>query len=256
MDDTIFFNELIKLRENFLIRQYPESIINKAFDKVQLLNRSDIIQYKLKNVQNWQHIPFITTFSNLLVSDKDNNIYKVLAQAWNQLSSNFSHLGLPKIVFRKGRSLSGLLTSTQFPQAAWTNKITYIINNVDLQATNITVGGSSPCNGPRCKTCSILTAGNSIRSSYFDKLYNLADNLNCNSANIIYVIRCSKCKIQYVGETRNPLRERMKAHRSCIKLNRDTPIGIHFNSIDHNITHLQIMPIEQLKTDNITDRKR
>ena len=47
----------------------------------------------------------------------------------------------------------------------------------------------------------------------------------------------------------------MNAHRSCIKLNRSTPIGIHFNSINHNITHLQVTPIEQLKTDNITDRR-
>src|SRR5206468_3073062 len=86
-------------------------------------------------------------------------------------------------------------------------------------------------------------------------MFNLTENLDCSSDNIVYLITCSKCKLQYFGETSNPLRVRMNAHRYCIRFNKDTPIGIHFNSKNHNISHLQIMPIEKIKTNNINDRR-
>ena len=41
--------------------------------------------------------------------------------------------------------------------------------------------------------------------------------LDCNSSNVIYLITCKKCCLQYVGETAQKLRERFNHHNSCIK---------------------------------------
>ena len=41
--------------------------------------------------------------------------------------------------------------------------------------------------------------------------------VDCNSANLIYLITCDKCSIGYVGETMQKLRDRISHHRSCIK---------------------------------------
>jgi hypothetical protein len=54
------------------------------------------------------------------------------------------------------------------------------------------------------------------------------------------------------------VRKRLTDHRSCIKVNsqnRKTPIGIHFNSIGHNISHLLITPIELINSNNVPQRK-
>jgi hypothetical protein len=61
--------------------------------------------------------------------------------------------------------------------------------------------------------------------------------------------------LQYVGETSQQLRERMTGHRSCINLNKNTPIGIHFNSIGHNIHNFTVTPIEIVQSDKINDRR-
>ena len=73
-----------------------------------------------------------------------------------------------------------------------------------------------------------------FRSNVTHKTYNVLfaneTVLDCGSENIIYLITCTRCGIQYVGETVNTLRFRMNAHRQSIKDNKDTLVAIHFNS--------------------------
>ena len=42
---------------------------------------------------------------------------------------------------------------------------------------------------------------------------------NCNTPNVIYLLTCSKCHLQYVGETAQNLNVRFAKHRSCMKGN-------------------------------------
>jgi len=78
--------------------------------------------------------------------------------------------------------------------------------------------------------------------------------MNCNSFNVIYLITCLKYKLQYVGETYRKLKDRLNDHKSNIRTNKETAIGIHFRSALHNIKHLQIQPILQINTESHTDR--
>lgn len=96
---------------------------------------------------------------------------------------------------------------------------------------------------------------NRFHSTTFNVDFELKHNCDCNSSNIVYLITCLKCELQYVGETKNKLRDRMNGHRSAVHLNKDTPIGIHFNSPNHNLTHLRIIPIELLPSLSITQRR-
>ena len=40
------------------------------------------------------------------------------------------------------------------------------------------------------------------------------ENLNCKSQNVVYLMTCNKCNLQYVGETATPLKDRMSRHKS------------------------------------------
>jgi hypothetical protein len=107
--------------------------------------------------------------------------------------------------------------------------------------------GAYKCNSPRCHTCDHLTPTNQFSSTYTRRNYRITDRLNCKSQNIIYLITCTQCRLQYVGETARPLADRLANHKSTIRHFKDTPIATHFNQHDHAIRDLKITPIEQIK---------
>lgn len=68
--------------------------------------------------------------------------------------------------------------------------------------------------------------------------------LNLSSLNCVYLIFCKQCQAQYVGETRNPLRTRLYAHRHNILRGRktDTTLVQHFQR--HGLHNLRMMGLE------------
>ena len=159
---------------------------------------------------------------------------------------------MPKVVFQKCTAINNLLVSTQFPPKRWSllpSRLALSVNNSQA------IFHCTKCAQIRCKACHVLTECSNFKSSAYNSVYPLLNNFTCTTRNIIYVITCTKCFIQYVGETNNSARERISGHRSCIKLNKPTPIGIHFNSTDHSILDFSFTPIEQLTTDNVNNRR-
>ena len=108
---------------------------------------------------------------------------------------------------------------------------------------------SIPCMSTRCKTCPFVPTTHWITNTTTNKRYPINEHLDCASKNLVYLISCKKCPKQYVGETKNSLRQRFSAHKSDIKLNKDKPVAFHFNLEDHSIQDLTITPIESI---NIT----
>ena len=61
--------------------------------------------------------------------------------------------------------------------------------------------------------------------------------VTCNSSNLIYMIQCTLCGSQYVGQTKNQLLKRINQHYSDINKNAATPVSRHFNSHEYNGFH-------------------
>ena len=60
------------------------------------------------------------------------------------------------------------------------------------------------CGSKRCKTCDHLVVGSTFTSTVTKRVYNVVSPssiVNCSTTNVIYLISCRKCGIQYVGET-------------------------------------------------------
>ena len=96
-----------------------------------------------------------------------------------------------------------------------------------------------------CKHCRTTA---SFQSSITRKTYSILNTISCGSTKIIYLITCSLCKKQYVGQTEQTLPQRMNAHRHSIIHNTHTAVAKHFNLPDHDITNLQIIGIDSLPT--------
>ena len=62
--------------------------------------------------------------------------------------------------------------------------------------------------------CAHVRTGTDFTSAATGDKFSARVSAICKTSNIIYLIQCRKCKMQYVGETENPLHLRMNEHRS------------------------------------------
>ena len=116
-----------------------------------------------------------------------------------------------------------------------------------LETNSDSKQGFTLCNSSKCLTCRYhATEKDSFRSSSYGSMFKIKEDVNCGSKNIIYLVTCKKCSLQYVGETSRALRDRTTDHRSNISTNKKTPISLHFNSNNHSYTDLEIVAIEKI----------
>lgn len=93
-----------------------------------------------------------------------------------------------------------------------------------------------------------------VRNQFNKRIFHIPHNLPPQTANCVYLIFCTKCKKQYVGETSNSINQRMWQHKNNILHHKElhTPLVAHF--IRHNWDSLKIMILEH--NSNWTDKER
>ena len=91
--------------------------------------------------------------------------------------------------------------------------------NVDQPVTR-PVQFIKKCGKGRCLMCKCLKVDTSFRSTNNGKMYrvtNTNEMYDCHSSNVVYLITCKGCSVQYVGETFQELHHRFNEHRSRIR---------------------------------------
>jgi len=84
---------------------------------------------------------------------------------------------------------------------------------------NQPTAGNFKCSRRRCMTCPKLSMSSQFTSNVTKKLYETINHSNeqisCHSQNLIYLLSCSNCYVQYVGESTIQLNKRMNIHRTA-----------------------------------------
>ena len=83
----------------------------------------------------------------------------------------------------------------------------------------------------------------SVTRRKYSVLFHDSKTLDCTTRNVIYLITCTRCKMQYVGETQQQFSIRMSNHRSNIGSKASTLLYNHFNGLC-TIEHFRAQPIE------------
>ena len=74
--------------------------------------------------------------------------------------------------------------------------------------------------------------------------------------NLVYIVECSKCRLQYIGETKNTAEKRWAEHLGYVRNKRlDQATGAHFNLPGHNIDHMKFSVLEKITSNNPQYRK-
>ena len=119
----------------------------------------------------------------------------------------------------------------------------------DVHAHNTNVCSVCSCSSVRCKTCKHICRGNTFVSNVTRKGYHVvgyASTMNCATENVVYLISCRKCGVQYVGETSQKMCSRFNNHRNRLKSMANLYLYNHFNSDGHTEDDMCIMPIEKI----------
>lgn len=260
IDDNETLNiELNTLRNYFLARGYPHDLLDSEISKVHKIDRNKAITYKTKEEKqaNFQEftkggafLPLILTFDPRSAKE----LKRSLITEWQKLLENNSDLekvfknSKPQVVYKRGTTIANYLIRAKFISNNYENKtleesdrfFVQMLAELITENPNIT----TKCDKLFCLCCKTIETGNSFSSSVTKEDFGINDPMTCDSKDVIYLISCSKCQKQYVGQTERRLKDRLNAHRSNIKNKTQTAIAIHFNEAAHSFNNLRIIPIE------------
>ena len=234
------YDEAIQqLKTKLISRGYKIEEIEEQLKRVSSLKREDLLTYKEK--ERMTKIPFITTYHPQLPNIR-NNIHK----HWNILKIN-KQLGKifdekPIIAYRRNKNLRDIIGQ----KTLMNNKV---IRKREEERTN---GQCKPCNSRRFNLCcQQIRNTKTFRSTQTKKDYKIFHLMNCKSNNVIYLLECNLCPMQYIGKSEWPMNIRLNKHRNDVRRTDAIDVCKHFNQATHNFNkNAKITIIEQIKNQN------
>ena len=220
--------------QNYLInRGYNPNQVRQQFDKVRSIPREDLLAPTTK--ESNKMFPLVVDYNPNLP-----NIGKIL-HSYKHLIYDSPSLAtiLPKgsIIpsYRRPKNIQDLLSRPR--------KINH--SSSDKR-------GFFKCKG-KCDLCrNFLVESDHFTSASSNRSYSITQHLHCKSKNVIYLITCSKCNVQYVGSTSNEFKVRFRNHKLAMNTNKNTcEAAIHFNKSSHILSDFSFIIIEQIS--NLSD---
>lgn len=210
------------LKKKLLKRKYPEKIIDDAIHRARGRDRMDCLKGSIKS-NGLQSANLVLTHSASIpkVQGILRNHYNILTQS-DRLKAVFPEP--PRVVYRRSKNIGDILTSSK------------------IATTNRT--GCSRCNKPRCKVCPHIEPSLTATSTSNQFIFTIRGSFNCDSSNVVYLLECGTCHMQYIGHTETPFRIRFNNHRSHAKTQPNLPLSKHVNMPGHSFSNLKVTILE------------
>ena len=157
-----------------------------------ILKRDDLLHPKEK--KDCEAVPLVIDYHPNL---KDfGSLVRRLFQQLDSITKNVFKVS-PFVAFRSPKNIRSHLVRAKVP------------------LNNGRVNKCSKCNDVRCKVCDNLNESETFTSTVNGSSYFINQKLNCSSINVVYLITCKVCKIQYVGQTCGKFRLRWNNYKTC-----------------------------------------
>ena len=220
-----------ELKSHLRKRGYSSRFIEGQLQKVDKIDRSDLLTYKTKEEKN-DRVSLVITYSKHLPDiQKISRDHLPLLHKSIEMQEIFDKH--PLVAFKRDRNLTDILIH---------GKHNNIFKNKD--------GMSSRCPTDKCAICAITV------NEEIPEIKKIQKEVNCQTTNVFDGIKCRKCnKIVYVGETERTVAERIKEHLADVRHGREKAVSFHFNSADHEIADLNLIIIEKCRENSRFYRK-
>ena len=217
------------LVKHYLNRGYPAKYLLQHVQNLDKLSRHQLLYPIAKTNDTTQpRCHMIMTYHPC-----NPPLVQILRKHWHILNYANAHsqFALPPMVgYRRLPNLRDILIKADL--------------KLDLPRSSATTK-SPTCPKPACTICWNLNKSQFFFSNQSLRRYqtNLKVKPNCQLTNLVYLLTCKTCQIQYVGETKRTLCVRVKEHLADIKHVRDKPVSNHMQghtckNIKYQIIHM------------------
>ena len=209
----IYYKPTNSLKNNLMKREHPIDTICQSLSKA--------YSPKFIDTNTLENINFVHTFNPNGIFNK-----KLIVNCFEDVNDStlkeiFTNVK-PRLTTRQEKSLSKMLCRAKFE--------TKSLVNTDIKPTGLDICSNSRCQLHSlkyitpCKEFTLLVNNKSFTWKY-------TRHFDCNSKNLIYVMKCLHCDEFYIGETQS-LREHMNNAKSSIRYpnNAPVPYAQHFNT--------------------------
>lgn len=203
---TDFYKELGEIRNRLEVRKYPNWVLDRAENISKDRSRNVLLDGKGRKQIGFKTsapITFVTNYSsqynavkriiekNLPILASDPSLRTVSQNGYRCVSRKASTLG---------QILAPSMISSQSPRdSCWLRHKGYF-----------------KCGATRCTCCDFSNVSPTFQSFITKENFPIKQYINCHSNWIVYLISCNICKMQYVGCTKQKLKERFRRHISDI----------------------------------------
>ena len=206
----------------FRKKGYPETLLQECKARVDTIDRATTLTKKVKVTDEEEKLYLITTFR-----PNGNPVKDVVSKNWDMLDRSKT----TKKFFNR-KVVKGYKRPKNLRDHLVRSKIRYDENPKPKPIR--TTKEKNRCRKFNCKYCKILKKEGSITSHKSGEKFGTKTEVTCKSSNIIYCIECSRCNIQYVGQTKRQMRERIGEHLGYIRRKKwKNDVPVHFNKCDH-----------------------
>lgn len=186
---------LEELKRHLLAQKYPITVITKGIDRAKLVPREELLKRRPKEQK--RIIPFSRTYN-----PNNENVNSVIKDSLKLLKASGPMKELlesQRVVncYKSAPSLGRILVSSKFSTREITHK------------------GVVKCGGKTCGCCAHIVVTKKVKFEN-DFEFEIRNDMDCDSKNVIYVIKCSGCTKTYIGQTGDKLRNRVRVHRQHV----------------------------------------
>ena len=217
--------------KRYLVRQeYPKSLVDKEFNKALKLNRKDLLHAKVKPKK--KVYPFVTEFN-----PRAPNISQIISKHKHLISTpEWKEIFPDKSIitaYRRPKNLKDILAPSKFAKQ-------HVLGKNQRP-------GCFKCKR-KCDLCNnFLKETDCFRSFSTGRSYKIKQEINCGTTNIVYLISCKKCNVQYVGSTSTEFKVRFRNHKSAMLTDKKVcEMAVHFNENKHEFKELEFVAIEKV----------
>ena len=181
-------------------RGYLEKNITSGINRATQKSRSDLLQKQQKQQDQEQPITLVLTYHPAL-----KNIRQILQNVQRYINKSPALRKIlptpPRVAFRNDVSIRGTLVRAKLPP-------------VEPE-----MRGCFPCGDKRCGIDGVLHPGMTFTDKSGEFVYNINHHFDCNSTNVVYLLSCKVCSLQYIGSTTaKKFRLRFNKYKSDISL--------------------------------------
>ncbi|XP_039261676.2 uncharacterized protein LOC120337843 [Styela clava] len=229
------FDKHAKIMKTYLTkRNYKENLVEDAIQSAKKLDRKLLLIPKTETKKETL-LSFITNYH-----PTQPNLRKIFSDYQYILDNNDRLKEIfpkpPRLAYRKCPTLRDKLVRAKLKPETPVKKNP----------------GFFKCGRKSCSTCQYSEERKIATNKQKTAEIRIRQKVTCNSENVIYLISCKKCGMQYIGETGRHLKYRITEHIRSIKTqNKDLVVGAHFSQPGHSLKDLSVIGIEKLFHDHI-----